>query len=419
MTDTLLMQPSVDLLDLWERVTGQAPKNDVVDAQVAAYVLSTRFDDAPLEVMRNFGLTLHARAAWAAAGFPTFRLSQSLTAALLMTDSDSVPLEHVQFPFDNLAIQFPGPDYLFHTPVVPGTGNEEAEEPVPVTGVLLQVVRTPKDFADYDRVNDAVRNTAMAKYDEGTSQQTIIRASEAAGRGILDSVETVRGLYMGLLLGPNSAEWQARHAGRILKRKTKLAGRIGMMPDGRHVLYAPVLSSYMEGRGPTTVGALLDDFKTDVSFRGDPTVGAATLGLMHTIGRLVLNLALFVTNSEAPEPRGKPARSAPVPASRPGRAPVTPRVWLVGNEIKLAREVRDAARRVAAEGHGRMPWKVSARFMVRGHFREQPFGPGRAERRRIWIAPFWKGEDTAATLTRQYAVGEPEVEPPTRPGGES
>jgi hypothetical protein len=415
--DALLMQPSVDLLDLWEQVAGRPPTNDAVDARIAAYVLATRFPDAPLDVMRNFGLTMHARAAWAGAGFPTFRLSQSLAAALLMTDSDTVPLDQIQFPFDNLVIQFPGPDYLFHTPAL------DEEEALPVVGVLLQVVKTPKEFSDYDRVNEAVREHAqatVAKFGAETraTRKEIIQGSTDVAREILNSVPTVRGLYMGLLTGPNSPEWQAEHAEKIAGRLGK-GRRIGMLPDGRHPLYAPVLSSYMEGRGPATVGELLDDFKTDVSFIGDKEVGAATLSLMHVVGRLVLNFALYVTSSEAPEPNGKPARAAPVRPSRPESAAITPRVWLVGNEIKLAKEVREAAHAAAREGHGRMPWRISARFMVRGHFREQPYGPGRSLRRRQWIAPFWKGEESAVALARQYAVGENEVEPPTRPGGDT
>ncbi len=35
------------------------------------------------------------------------------------------------------------------------------------------------------------------------------------------------------------------------------------------------------------------------------------------------------------------------------------------------------------------------RWIVRGHWRNQPHGPGSMLRKRIWIAPFWKGTEGA------------------------
>jgi hypothetical protein len=40
--------------------------------------------------------------------------------------------------------------------------------------------------------------------------------------------------------------------------------------------------------------------------------------------------------------------------------------------------------------------------VVRGHWRDQPCGPGRAERRRKWIAPFWKGPKEGEKLSHVY-----------------
>jgi hypothetical protein len=39
-------------------------------------------------------------------------------------------------------------------------------------------------------------------------------------------------------------------------------------------------------------------------------------------------------------------------------------------------------------------WKVSVNFEVRGHWRKQAYGPGRAYRRLKWIASFRKGPET-------------------------
>jgi len=45
------------------------------------------------------------------------------------------------------------------------------------------------------------------------------------------------------------------------------------------------------------------------------------------------------------------------------------------------------------------------RFWVRGHFRNQAFGPGRTERKLIWIKPHMKGPDSAEVIHKQYEVG--------------
>lgn len=44
------------------------------------------------------------------------------------------------------------------------------------------------------------------------------------------------------------------------------------------------------------------------------------------------------------------------------------------------------------------------RFMVRGHWRQQPCGPGREERKLTWVRPYYKGPDIAATINRPYVV---------------
>lgn len=44
----------------------------------------------------------------------------------------------------------------------------------------------------------------------------------------------------------------------------------------------------------------------------------------------------------------------------------------------------------------------TAQFLVRGHWRNQAYGAGRALRKTIWIEPFWKGDETARVLLRNY-----------------
>ena len=48
----------------------------------------------------------------------------------------------------------------------------------------------------------------------------------------------------------------------------------------------------------------------------------------------------------------------------------------------------------------------TVQFMVQGHWRWQPYGPGRAQRRRQWIEPFWKGPEGALIASGAYEVSE-------------
>jgi len=48
--------------------------------------------------------------------------------------------------------------------------------------------------------------------------------------------------------------------------------------------------------------------------------------------------------------------------------------------------------------------KPQVRFMVRGHWRHQPHGPGASQRRLIWIRPHYKGPDIADLINKPYLV---------------
>lgn len=47
----------------------------------------------------------------------------------------------------------------------------------------------------------------------------------------------------------------------------------------------------------------------------------------------------------------------------------------------------------------------SVQTLVRGHYRRQAIGAGRAERKVIWIKPYWKGDEEAPILSRPIRVG--------------
>lgn len=78
-------------------------------------------------------------------------------------------------------------------------------------------------------------------------------------------------------------------------------------------------------------------------------------------------------------------RAARKRAERAGRRPVV-------RVIRLPRRVRE---RGEAE-HGSVEWR--GRWIVSGHWRRQPWGPGRSYTRDVWIAPYIKGPDDGPLL---------------------
>lgn len=57
-------------------------------------------------------------------------------------------------------------------------------------------------------------------------------------------------------------------------------------------------------------------------------------------------------------------------------------------------------------GVGHAPVEWSHRWFVKGHWRNQPYGPGRTLHRRIWVSPFIKGPDGAPLVVSEkvYAL---------------
>lgn len=81
----------------------------------------------------------------------------------------------------------------------------------------------------------------------------------------------------------------------------------------------------------------------------------------------------------------KPAPKVRRAEARAGRGSPTVRV------VDLRRHHRPATEERETSGG----WKVSVRFMVRGHWKNQAYGPQRSLRKKLYISPFIKGPDGA------------------------
>lgn len=110
--------------------------------------------------------------------------------------------------------------------------------------------------------------------------------------------------------------------------------------------------------------------------------------------RLVVNLCLYLASEEEGTNR---------PTWAPGAKTIGKgRTWEVGRAVRISREVREAADAIV-RGHASSA--PSIRSIVRGHFRNQAHGKGRAERKRIYVKPFWRGPGEPTDAPREYKVG--------------
>jgi hypothetical protein len=150
---------------------------------------------------------------------------------------------------------------------------------------------------------------------------------------------------------------------------------------------ATVIGDWLNRDAPDVERPLFDLHETDTE-----------KGYRRTLRRLYVNLCLYLTEHRARrQPRKEPSKKQ----RRRGTPVPTPEIYIVGPEIKVQPELVGAAKAwVGACRKDRGPWRVQKRFCVRGHYRNQAHGPGRALRTRIWVAPFWKG--TGPRLSHLY-----------------
>lgn len=78
---------------------------------------------------------------------------------------------------------------------------------------------------------------------------------------------------------------------------------------------------------------------------------------------------------------------------------------VLGHSIRLSPQAA-ALGKMKRRG-ARCGYRISSRFIVRGHWRNQACGKDRLDRRRIWIQPYWKGPaDATEALERAYRLGD-------------
>lgn len=139
-------------------------------------------------------------------------------------------------------------------------------------------------------------------------------------------------------------------------------------------------------------GTFAGSFMLDLSDEDSRTIAL--------LNRLVLNTCTAMSDPEAVKPLGVPQKKPHKSSSQRDTKEPDFRLFRVGREVKM--DCRDALR-AFVRGDRRGP--LTVQFIVRGHWRHQPCGPQRAERRTIWIEPYWKGPEDAAIISRAHVMG--------------
>lgn len=129
--------------------------------------------------------------------------------------------------------------------------------------------------------------------------------------------------------------------------------------------------------------------------------------LLAVFARLAIGVCLLCQSEGALRRRStKKKERGP---SRMGKGPVTTE-YVLGQKVTVGFDCVDAVREYV---RGEVRSLPAIQWIVRGHWRNQPIGPGRTERKRIWIMPHWKGPQEAPKLFREYEFKPSLAAPPT------
>lgn len=321
----------------------------------------------------------HWMLTWRQMGAPTFQLSHSVTAALLLTDPSNVRYEDVPWPYDSFAILLPSPQ----GPIVftDTAGKDVAARCVVVHRYLAPKVR----IQEYQqKLLDRVAQMRAEVSRRGTSVPTYFNCHGLSAKDV-----------------ENGEAHYHTH--------------IRVMSDTGVSLFN---SSHWPWAGPDTAE------KVDVWLDTDQGVDYVPLNredkdAVKAALRLVVNLAIYLaTLRENKRPCEKRRRGADAAKEEPGYDLYD--VPLVdpesGTVIKLDPAVRDAAAGWCREGRDPTRWKLQSRIAVVGHWKQVPYGPMKIEgapegwvrpKRRKWIAPYKRGPEATETVAKTYKADGP------------
>lgn len=120
----------------------------------------------------------------------------------------------------------------------------------------------------------------------------------------------------------------------------------------------------------------------------------------NMVSRLVGGVALELAGAGITESE---KRIGARPCKAPGRNGQPPASWVFRLTRPVVMDARDVVRRyLSGESNRAAP---SFQHMVIGHYKNQPCGPGRAQRAWIHVEPYWRGDPDSPIATRSHVIG--------------
>jgi len=175
-----------------------------------------------------------------------------------------------------------------------------------------------------------------------------------------------------------------------------------VLPDG---LFGDVdVKALANGERAARVWCLGTDDAYVVTSRGaffvrDPEEERDAIGV--SLRNLIRGACLALSNPEASRKPGGRSQASKASSRRHGPPELEQARYLLAAPVKI--DLREHLRGVLEGRKGASP---TVQFLVRGHWRQQAYGPQHSLRRATWIEPFWKGPEEARVLLRQHKVEE-------------
>lgn len=196
----------------------------------------------------------------------------------------------------------------------------------------------------------------------------------------------------GLAVGANNCQYTKIHlsnSNAYLENDEVIDEKIIQIQatDGENVLELNILYSELTAGGWGAIEALPTDDDNTVA---DPEDHRAAQTIRHIVFN-TLSYIHAIPDSVQPVERERAKR-------KDKKVVATPKIFDVGRTVRIDSKLIAAAR----AGFREVAFQLKCRFIVRGHYRDQPYGPGRQLRREQWIAPHWKGPEEGAKIVHTY-----------------
>lgn len=313
---------------------------------------------------------------WAASGFPHFTLCPDFFHAVAVTDFGDPTDEPFHLPFNSFSISFPKTSQF-------GMASRA------FVYRIASILPGDKDDLSYERCNiDWVIHRATLMTERTVMTQWPVNSTRAEILNEILLSQRLADVTQGVVSGPGGEGQETA----VLRSKLEIADMLmPLSPEQRVKVLTGVQRSVIE--------TPLKDSSAGKSGGMYRTLSGEEAQRTLMLRTMLANVMSYI---EAAGDLPTSARTHGAPAAAVERVHKTQPNFDVGRIVKLDGRTRQALTLGVSDAHH---WKLMQKFMVRGHWRNQVHGVGRALRRRQWIAPFYKGpENVAEALSRTYEV---------------